>query len=244
MKKWPALPKDYNGLLAAVKARDDQICAKLHAWYELGTKFEELADADAKSIAGQPISLPPQWQPIVDFVWMTTKGWQRAANTAPTVFEFAHDFSMLVRESFPYSAAARRFRDISEMVGSNQWDLAHLEQMESRLNKGMAELRWLQKELLNFEALSKEWCAKMVGRPIEVIIKDASALHTFATMVLQWAEVTVCSENRLISARKPMWQVLGGPLDEARSCMRPWYRFGCPRVTGELESLKGGSYCV
>lgn len=230
-------------MLTAVKACGDEISARLQAWYELGAKFDKLAAEDAKMLTGQPTDLPAKWQPILDFVWITTKAWQRAKEAAPSAFDFSYDISMLTRDSLPHVATAKRFRDLAEIMDTDLWDLALLEQQESRVHKGVVELQWLQQEIFAFEALSKEWCVKLVGSwQIDVIVKNESALHTFATLLLHWAETTECSEKRLISSRQSMWQKYGGPLDEARSRMRPWYRFGCPSAPGQLESLKGGPY--
>lgn len=209
-------------------------------WYELGVKHDQSQLKAAEAIATEPSELQGKWRPISDFARTTSCYWQRAAKTAPCVFQSAYDFLMLVRQSIPHAAAVRRFRNINEMIDNSDWDLDQLEEVESRLNKGLAELRWLGKELVVFEQLASEWSRKLVTDwGLTVILKDPVALKNFATVLLRWAEASEHLETKLIDSRKELWGQLGGPLDEARSRACPWYRFGCPSAPGELASLKG-----
>lgn len=232
-------------MVAAVKKCDTDITVALRAWYELGANNEKLDVEASENAAALKTSLPTDWRPLVDFVRTASMAWRRASTTAPSIFQSAFDFSMLVRQSVPYTAAAHRFRDISEMIENDQWDLVHLEELENRLNKGLAEVRWLSKELVAFEQLSSEWSVKLVSNwPLAEILNDPVIFKKFAALLLKWAEEADRLENTLISSREQLWKELGGPLDMTRSRARPWYRFGCPGTAGQLDSLKGTRYSV
>lgn len=189
VKKRPPLPKDYGAIIAGLTKCDSEIASTLRAWYEFGAEADKLDVEEAEAAAAKATSLPTEWRSLFQFVHTASLAWKRAVVAAPSAFQTAYEFMMLVRESFPFVGAADRFRDITHMMDSDAWDLIHLQELELRVNRGMAELRWIHKELIQFENLSSQWATKLpnVWPPTD-IPDDVAALRTLALPLLECQE--------------------------------------------------------
>ncbi|KAF8595398.1 hypothetical protein BDV93DRAFT_575386 [Ceratobasidium sp. AG-I] len=222
------LPASYEEFLIGVNLTRTKTDQTLREWNTLATINNSGFTQDLQAARDAVDELPSPLQPL------------RAKAASTHVIEFLPRFALIVRDMLQLDTGVAQFWEstVRGHTASNP-DLDALRKEHSRLLKGIIEISWIYKELLEFERLSTKWFQRLPTSWLDddsVLSLNGASLYDLVVPLVDWANAAHKLDDSFRVRRKSMWRLLNKPF-EARCNGSLWYWFGNPHPVEMPERL-------
>lgn len=187
---------------------------------------------------------PTHVQSLYKLILIRKSAWKRAETFAEVVFRYAQRMSLVLREGLQLFLTAERIIERG-VFPDPKFTPADVTAAVAHSRKGMAELSWTIKELMEFQALATKWYRALQDEQVDRELPTCtSVLVKLVQGLVDWTDDATELASRLRSKRKTIWaRIVGTPFEQRHLISGMLYRFGCPHANEEPKGLRG-EYCL
>ncbi|KAF8597720.1 hypothetical protein BDV93DRAFT_513125 [Ceratobasidium sp. AG-I] len=184
---------------------------QLHrAWNALAKDSPPITEDDREAASQISPDIDDRWRPMMETINLRRVTWERASETAPSVFELAYRIQCFVRTGAHFLASADHFKELVKTLPKPAViDTSLVDDIVKELTISVGQYRCIWEELLVWERLSTHWWIEL-KEDWNNNLPNTTTLTTAAHKIRAWAsavdlQLKECEEvrNRLKALNLP-----------------------------------------